>query len=183
MSDLAAFLAGRRPDHVVIVLADELLAEPEALEEYAEPVANGLALVLPGHRGRSVFRRATGHDPMAFARDASDRESPIARDLSGGDCPEAPGADANDDVDDAGVPAAGDGDGEGNGGAPGDVGDPDGDVEAGDRGAHYPTVVFSFAEARNEDIGGLYARGDVVHAYAQCACGARYADRWVAGEV
>lgn len=171
MSDLAAFLAGRRPDHVVIVLADELLAEPEALEGYAEPVANGLALVLPGHRGRSVFRRATGHDPMAFARDASDRESPIARDLSGGDCPEAPGADAVDDAD-----------GEGNGGAVTD-GDRDGDLEADDRGEHYPTVVFSFAEAQNEDIGGLYARGDVVHAYARCACGARYADRWVAGEV
>lgn len=171
MSDLAAFLAGRRPDHVAIVLADELLAEPEALEDYAEPVGNGLALVVPGHRGRSVFRRATGDDPMAFARAASDRESPIARDLSGGDCPEeGPDGDRDGDEDAADDHEAA-------------TDDDAGEGVAGGRSGHYPTVVFSFAEPRNEEMGGLYAEGDVVHAYARCACGARYADRWVAGEV
>lgn len=171
MSDLAAFLAGRRPDHVAIVLADELLDEPEALEDYAEPVGNGLALVVPGFRGRSVFRRATGGDPMAFARDASDRESAIARDLSGGDCPEAAGPDGDRDAD---VAATDDHEAATDDAAEG---------VADGRSGHYPTVVFSFAEPRNEAMGGLYAEGDVVHAYAQCACGTRYADRWVAGEV
>jgi hypothetical protein len=28
-------------------------------------------------------------------------------------------------------------------------------------------------------VGGVYAEGDVVHAYAQCACGTAYSDRWV----
>ncbi len=28
----------------------------------------------------------------------------------------------------------------------------------------------------------LYAEGDVVHAYAVCACGERYSDKWVVGE-
>lgn len=87
MSDLEAFLAGRAPDHVAMVLADEVLAEPEALDAYAERLEGGLALVLPGADGRSAFQRATGRDPMGFARAASDREGRVARDLSAGDCP------------------------------------------------------------------------------------------------
>ena len=42
--------------------------------------------------------------------------------------------------------------------------------------------VFAFAEERNEEAGGLYAEGDVIHAYARCACGTAFSDRWVAGE-
>lgn len=139
MSDLETFLAGRAPDYVAIVLADTVVDDPATLDEHAEPVDGGRALVLGGARGRSVFREATGQDPMAFARAAGDREGRVERDLSGGDCPEA-GADA--------------------------VG-------------HDPHIVLSFAQAQDEDVGGLYAEGPVVHAYVQCACGARYADKWV----
>jgi len=44
---------------------------------------------------------------------------------------------------------------------------------------HTTTFVFAFAEAQNEEVGGLYAEGDVIHAYAVCACGERYSDKWV----
>jgi hypothetical protein len=43
-----------------------------------------------------------------------------------------------------------------------------------------PRFVFAFAEEQNEEAGGQYAEGDVVHAYARCTCGAAYSDRWVA---
>lgn len=88
MSDLETFLAGQAPDYVVIVLSEASLAEPEALDAYAEPLDGGRALVLGGAKGRSVFQRATGQDPMAFARAASDRDGPVDRDLSGGECPD-----------------------------------------------------------------------------------------------
>ncbi|WP_232687017.1 DUF5807 family protein [Halobacterium zhouii] len=47
---------------------------------------------------------------------------------------------------------------------------------------HHVEFVFSFAEAENQDVGGLYAEGDVIHAYAYCACGETYSDKWIAGE-
>ncbi|WP_132058947.1 DUF5807 family protein [Halorussus amylolyticus] len=43
-----------------------------------------------------------------------------------------------------------------------------------------PEFIFAFAEAENEEVGGLYAEGDVIHAYAYCDCGTAYADKWVA---
>ncbi|MFB6269056.1 MAG: DUF5807 family protein [Halobacterium sp.] len=69
---------------------------------------------------------------------------------------------------------------------PGEV---DGDLVGGDcpnaadgPGDHDAEFVFSFAEAQNEAVGGLYAEGDVVHAYVYCSCGTAYSDKWVAGE-
>ncbi|MFB6131336.1 MAG: DUF5807 family protein [Salinigranum sp.] len=56
-----------------------------------------------------------------------------------------------------------------------------GDSEAAD-GAHRVAFVFAFAEERNEEVGGIYAEGDVIHAYARCTCGTDYSDRWVVGE-
>jgi hypothetical protein len=53
------------------------------------------------------------------------------------------------------------------------------DSEADD---HATRFVFAFAEEQNEDVGGLYAEGDVIHAYAQCDCGTAYSHKWVAGE-
>jgi len=47
---------------------------------------------------------------------------------------------------------------------------------------HHPRLIFAFAERQNEDAGGLYARGPVIHAYVACACGERYSDKWVASE-
>ena len=49
-------------------------------------------------------------------------------------------------------------------------------------GDHAVQFVFAFAEERNEEVGGIYAEGDVIHAYARCDCGAGYSQRWVAGE-
>jgi len=47
---------------------------------------------------------------------------------------------------------------------------------------HDTTFVFAFSEEQNEEVDGIYAEGDVIHAYAQCACGTAYSHRWVAGE-
>lgn len=71
----------------------------------------------------------------------------------------------------------------------------EGDVDADLAGATCPSkrddepeddhglrFVFAFAEAQNEDVGGLYAEGAVVHAYALCSCGTAYSDRWVVGD-
>lgn len=47
---------------------------------------------------------------------------------------------------------------------------------------HTVQFVFAFAEAQNEEVGGLYAEGDVIHAYAVCTCGETYSEKWVAEE-
>lgn len=47
---------------------------------------------------------------------------------------------------------------------------------------HAVKFVFAFAEEQNENVGGIYAEGDVIHAYAQCSCGETYTDKWVVGE-
>ncbi|MXV60745.1 hypothetical protein GS429_01390 [Natronorubrum sp. JWXQ-INN-674] len=47
---------------------------------------------------------------------------------------------------------------------------------------HAVQFVFAFAEEQNEDVGGIYAEGDVVHAYAKCACGTAYSDKWNAAD-
>ena len=49
-----------------------------------------------------------------------------------------------------------------------------------DDGSHEPRFIFAFAEEQNEDVGGLYAEGDVIHAYVACSCGEYYSDKWVA---
>lgn len=149
MTDAAhgAFLAGERPDDVLLYLADDAVGDPDALGDVAEDVEGGVALVVPGDEGRGAFERATGIDPMDFAGVAMQTEGHVDRDCTGGDCPSA----------EAGA-----------GTAPGG-------------GPHDLRFVFAFAEAQNEAVGGLYAEGDVIHAYASCACGETYADKWVAG--
>ncbi|MFC5971240.1 DUF5807 family protein [Halomarina salina] len=47
---------------------------------------------------------------------------------------------------------------------------------------HAVEFLFAFAEEQNEEVGGLYEHGDVVHAYAACSCGTSYSDRWVVEE-
>jgi len=64
----------------------------------------------------------------------------------------------------------------------GDV-DPDctgGTCPAAGGGKHRARFVFAFAEEQNEEAGGLYAEGPVIHAYVSCSCGESYSDRWVA---
>ncbi|GGL69670.1 DUF5807 family protein [Halocalculus aciditolerans] len=47
---------------------------------------------------------------------------------------------------------------------------------------HRVKLGFAFAEEQNEEVGGLYAEGAVVHAYAYCTCGTAYSDRWLIDE-
>jgi len=47
---------------------------------------------------------------------------------------------------------------------------------------HRTEFLFAFGEERNEGVGGLYAEGDVMHAYAHCRCGTDYSHKWVMGE-
>jgi hypothetical protein len=44
-------------------------------------------------------------------------------------------------------------------------------------GEHYARFVFAFAEEQNEEVGGLYAEGDVRHGYAACDCGTTYSEK------
>ncbi|WP_436900614.1 DUF5807 family protein [Halovenus halobia] len=44
---------------------------------------------------------------------------------------------------------------------------------------HAPKFIFAFAEEQNEEVGGIYADGPVIHAYVACDCGTRYSDKWV----
>lgn len=44
---------------------------------------------------------------------------------------------------------------------------------------HAPKFIFAFAEEQNEEVGGIYANGPVIHAYVACECGTRYSDKWV----
>jgi len=60
--------------------------------------------------------------------------------------------------------------------AGGDCPDDDGE------GDHEAAFVFAFAEEENEEVGGRYEEGDVIHAYARCTCGTAYSDRWVVDE-
>ena len=63
---------------------------------------------------------------------------------------------------------------------PDDDGPTAGDDAASDE--HAVRFVLAFAQERTEDVGGPYEEGDVIHAYARCACGTAYSDRWVVGE-
>ncbi len=54
------------------------------------------------------------------------------------------------------------------------------ETDSTDPDEHAPRFVFAFAEERNEDVGGIYAEGDVIHAYAVCECASVYSERWVA---
>jgi len=135
-----AFLAGRRPEDVHIYLHEDAVSDIEALTEYGERVEDGIVLVLDGEQARGVFQRATGIDPMAFAREAMDTDGDVDRDCAGGVCPAGEGDD------------------------------------------HQARFVFAFAEEQNEEAGGLYAEGPVIHGYVSCACGESYSEKWVASE-
>jgi hypothetical protein len=136
-SELDAFLAGDRLDHVALFLTDDYLDDGGALADHGTPVDGGVVLVVPGEKGRQLFSAGTGMDAMAFAKEAMGAEGDVDRDLQGGTCP-----------------------------------------NCGDRAA----FVLAFAEAQNEEGGGIYADGDVIHAYAACPDGTAFSDRWIVGD-
>ena len=162
--DREAFLAGDRPDAVAIYVSEDAIDDPDRLAAYGERLEDGILLVVDGDRGRNAFSAATGTDPMAFARRAMETDGDIDRKLTAARCPEATGsgatgteATADDDLEDDGSePNAGESDHE-----------------------HELRYLFAFAEAQTDAVGGIYAEGDVIHAYAQCSCGTAYSDRWV----
>ncbi len=141
--DREQFLAGEATDAVALYLGDSTVDDVDTLAErsYAKRTENGVVLVVPGERGRALLPKLVGEDAMEFAGTAMQNESHVARDLTGGDCP-----------------------------------DDDGE------GTHETEFVFAFAEDENEEVGGKYGEGDVIHAYARCTCGTAYSDRWVVDE-
>ena len=88
-----SFLAGDRPDDVLVYLEEEGVGSVEDLLEIGTRVDDGVVLVLPGDDGRAAFESATGLDPMAFAGAAMDTDGDVADDCSGGTCPADDGAD------------------------------------------------------------------------------------------
>ena len=164
MSELDEFLAGDRPDDVVLFLSDAFLEADSALYDMGTETDEGVVLVVEGEKGRRAFQAGTGMEAMQFAKTAMGTDGEIAPDLSGGVCPAAEGAD-----------------GAGHEAGTADAGPADRETETDDAVADHRTeFIFAFAEAENPEVGGLYAEGDVVHAYVACSCGATYSDKWVA---
>jgi len=151
MDDLTAFLDGERLDDVAIYVADHFVDGDHPLSTAGIAVDGGVVVVVPGETGREAFADSTGLDPMQFAKQAMDRTGEIDPRLAGGDCPEA---DINAD----------------------DTGDNDNETTD----DHHVEFIFAFAEAENQEVGGLYAEGDVIHAYAHCACGTDFSQKWLA---
>ncbi|MFC5277990.1 DUF5807 family protein [Halorubrum rubrum] len=154
MDKLEAFLAGDRLDDVVFYVSDAFLDDDSRLREVGTETDDGVRLVLDGETGRSAFQAGTGMGAMEFAKGAMANEGAIARSLDGGECPFA-GDDGDEGADDEGD---------------------------GDAGSHEVRFVFAFAEGENPEVGGLYAEGDVIHAYAHCTCGESYSHKWVVGD-
>jgi len=159
-----AFLAGERPDDVHAYIAAEAVSDLDALEAHGERVEGGVVFVLDGERARGLFQRTAGIDPMQLASRAMGTDGRVDPDCAGGECPFDPG-DADGGSGDVGADESATGDAT--------------DDRGGDR--HAPRFIFAFAEKQNEAVGGLYAEGDVIHAYVACSCGEYYADKWVVG--
>jgi hypothetical protein len=142
MTHRQEFLAGERPEDVLMYFAGDAVSDVGSLADTAngERVDDGAVVVVDGEQGRSAFQNVTGRDPMQFAQEAMDVDGTVDADCTGGACP---AADATD--------------------------------------THEARFVFAFAEEENEQVGDLYAEGDVVHAYVSCSCGQAYSDRWVVG--
>jgi len=178
MSSLAAFLDGDRLDDVVLYLSDAFLEDDSRLRRVGTETDDGVRLIVDGETGRAAFEAGTGTDPMAFAQEAMATEGTIARTLDAGECPAV-------EVDGGGGGTDGtDSDGGGGGTDETDETDEidDNTDNTDDTDDHIARVVFAFAEGQNESVGGRYAEGDVIHAYAHCDCGTRYADSWLVGD-
>ena len=90
-----SFLAGDRPDDVLVYLHEDGVGSVKDLLEIGTRVDDGVILVLPGDDGRAAFESATGMDPMGFAGAAMDTDGDVADDCSGGTCPDGDGASAD----------------------------------------------------------------------------------------
>lgn len=156
MSKRSEFLAGERLEDVALFLAEDQLDEGGKLAEAGEEVDGGVVLVRPGEQGRKLFRAGTGQDAMEFAKEA----------MGEGGSVDERSSSANQNAKRSGSVDA-------------DLAG--GECPAGEGPEHEVKYVFAFAEAENPEVGGLYAEGDVIHAYAKCACGESYSEKWVVG--
>jgi hypothetical protein len=143
MSKREEFLAGDRPEDVLMYLSEDAVTDVEALTDHGERTEDGVVIVVEGDKGRGAFQSAVGVDPMSFAQRAMNHPSEINRDCTDGVCPDDDGE--SDEI-------------------------------------HEVEYVFAFAEEQNDEVEGLYAEGDVVHAYASCTCGTAYSEKWLVGE-
>ncbi|MBP1986306.1 DUF5807 family protein [Halolamina salifodinae] len=158
MSKRSEFLAGERLEDVALFLAADQLDESGKLADAGEEVDGGIVLVRPGEQGRKLFSAGTGQDAMEFAKEAMGE---------GGS------------VDESQRPSSANQNAERSGGVDADLAG--GSCPAGDGDDHEVQYIFAFAEAENPEVGGMYADGDVIHAYAKCACGESYSEKWVVG--
>jgi hypothetical protein len=89
MSDRAAFLAGERPEDVLLYFSEAATDGIESLVDHGERVEGGAVLVVDGEQGRGAFQAATGVDPMGFAKEAMANPGTVDPDCTGGVCPNA----------------------------------------------------------------------------------------------
>jgi hypothetical protein len=89
MSDREEFLAGERPEDVLMFFSEDATDGIESLVDHGERVEGGAVLVVDGEQGRGAFQAATGLDPMNFAKRAMGTEGAIDADCTGGTCPNA----------------------------------------------------------------------------------------------
>ena len=55
----------------------------------------------------------------------------------------------------------------------------DGPADLDESTSHELRFLLAFVEKRDDEVGGQYAEGDVVHAYAACDCGTAYSETWI----
>lgn len=89
MSKYEAFLAGERHEDIAVFIHADAATDLDALADHGTDVDDGMVIVVPGDRGRSVFQSVAGLDPMGLASEARGTEGDVDRDLAGGDCPAA----------------------------------------------------------------------------------------------
>ena len=150
--DLEAFLAAENPDEVAIYVSDAAIEGDRSALE-----ARGTRV-----EDGTILVLPGKQGRAAFAAGTGTDPMPFARSAGDRDGRVEPTLDG-------GVcPETGSSEGENN--------DGDGDE------AHSVRFLLAFAEEQNDEIGGIYAEGNVIHAYAQCACGTAYSDKWVVGD-
>lgn len=154
MSERDEFLAGDRLDDIALFLSESALSGSEKLAEYGERVDGETQR---GSESQAVDEPRGG---VVLVLDGTKGRNVFSR-ATGMDAMQfaqrAMGSEGEIDRDLTGTTC------------------PHTDEE----GEHETRLVFAFAEGKNEEAGGLYAEGDVIHAYAHCSCGAAYSDRWV----
>jgi hypothetical protein len=139
MQSLGQFVAGNRPEHVMLFQRDGTGPLSDNAQELGHEVADGTVIVAPAVMAQEIVSEVLSPSPTEFTDRAREREGEIESFLTAGTCPDA---------------------GE-------------------DDGKHLLEQLFAFVQPEDQSLGEMYAKGDVMHAYAQCSCQAHYSDKWV----